>query len=158
MRWFRSKKDAMIEQLVTQVDELETELNLERQKRASAEQVGMANLIRAEKAEEYALRADSARDEAVKLRADSLNLVNTKLLEHISPEGPTPDPKSFTARLGNGAKRIPDTRKRFKDSQLAAMQSKRKPTILESKLAGDEKPTMGLKEGMEALNLDNLIH
>ncbi len=161
MFWFKSKKDVLIEQLVSQLSDSRLELDLERQKRVTAEELATSYRVRAETAEDYARRADEARNEAIKMLSDSLNQTTSRLLEyHINPEGPTPDPKSFTRDrmpLPSG-KRVPESRKRFKNAQYSAMQTPIKPTVLEPKLNAEGKPTLGFREGMEALDLDKLVH
>ena len=159
MNWFRSQKSVLIEQLVSQLSDSQLELALEKQKRIAAEQISASYLARAEKAEESAARADVSRENAVKALSDAQNSVTAKLLDHhISPDGPLPDPKSFTAMLGMNQKRISPARKSFKDARMRAMRPNVAPSKLEPKLNAEGKPTLGFREGMEALDLDKLIH
>lgn len=96
--WFRSKYREMCSDLSEQVAELTQELNAERSRRISAEAIAEERRERADRSDEYAKRAETARDEAVKSKVDSIDLVNTALLRAINPEGaPKRDIKEFTS-------------------------------------------------------------
>lgn len=101
MRWFRSKYQGMAEELADEVNSLNSQLEVERTRRIAAESLAAERLKQVEKAYESAFRAEAARDEAVKARLTSLDLVNTTLLGAVGPERPPPDPKTFTQSMQN---------------------------------------------------------
>lgn len=94
---FRSKYRAISEQLAADLSTALRDLEIERTKRVAAETLATERLKQVEKAYEFGFKAETARDEAVKARMASVDLVNTTLLQAMAPEKPpTHDIKSFT--------------------------------------------------------------
>jgi len=102
--------------LATDLEQAQLELKTERTLRISAEAIAAERLAQVTKAYEFALRAENARDEAVKGRMASLDLMNTKFLGMMAPEQPPTNLKEFSTNMqqlpnrknGVGASRAAD--------------------------------------------------
>ena len=102
--------------LATDLEQAQLELKTEHTLRISAEAIAAERLAQVTKAYEFALRAENARDEAVKGRMASLDLMNTKFLGMMAPEQPPTNLKEFSTNMqqlpnrknGVGASRAAD--------------------------------------------------
>ncbi len=101
----------LAEQLASENESLRQEVNVERARRLSAEAISEERRTRAERSEEYAAKAEAARDAAVNARMQSVDLVNTTLLKALQPEqGPSVNIKDFKAVPKDKRQAVPSRR------------------------------------------------
>ena len=95
--------------LSLELEEAQRELHAERTLRISAEAIASERLSQVERAYESAARAEQARDEAVKGRLSSLDLVNSQFLKLFVPEQAPTNIKEFS----KGLEQLPHRRNRL---------------------------------------------
>ena len=137
----RNQRDAaqeLAQSLTGDLEDARKELESERTLRISAEAIAGERAGEVKRAYESVTRAEVARDEAVKARLSSLDLVNTTLLRVMTPEQAPTNLKDYTAAMTAMPKRasgvaaskvsdiqfvnkmMDDARKRKEEKQKAA--------------------------------------